>query len=231
MFAWALGAGTAGTERPFDGRHRMAGLGLGPPDFALFEIDDPDARAAALEDQLQPKLLQIGAQCVAGLVRVAGKELHVHPGKLPRRKDVAPQEVLVAFSDSAKGYRGLPFLAVVMTRAHLHARVGVRGESPRRAAMQRALEREAANLAKKGKPFRKLRAFLDWNHEELPEVAPAHSAAFWVELGEELSPGRAGLDVGIAWGAQEARSIAVGDLLGVFRDLAPLYKVLANAAE
>src|SRR5512138_1447963 len=208
----------------------MAGLGFGPPDFALFEIDDPDERALALEDGLQPKLVTIGTQCLPGLGRVAGKELFVHPGRLPRRKGSAPEDVLVAFSESAKGYRGVPYLAVVVTRRHLHARVGVRGESPRRGAMQKALERDAANLAKKGKPFRKLRQFIGWNHEELPELAPAHSPAFWLELGEEMAPGREGLDVGIAWSREEARSLALGDLLGVFRDLSPLYKVLANAA-
>jgi hypothetical protein len=207
----------------------MAGLGIGPPDFALFELGDPDDRARALDAELQPKLLALGAQCSSGLARVAGKELFVHPGKLPRRRNAAPEEVLVAFSDSPKGYRGLAFLAVVMTREHLHARVGVRGDSPRRAAMQHALEREAANLARKGKPFRKLREFLAWNHEELPELAPAHSTAFWLEMGEALAPGGPGLDLGIAWTQEEARSIALGDLLGVFRDLAPLYKVLANA--
>jgi uncharacterized protein YktB (UPF0637 family) len=208
----------------------MAGLGLGPPDFALFEIDDPDERAAALETMLEPKLALIGAQCQPGLARVAAKELFVHPGRVARRKGQAPQELLVAFCDSPKGYRGVPYLAVVMTRQHLHARVGVRGESPRRAGMQRAMEREAPNLAKKGKPFRKLRQFRDWNFEELPELAPASSTAFWAELGEELAPGRPGLDVGIAWSREEARSLSLGDLLGVFRDLSPLYKILANAA-
>jgi hypothetical protein len=208
----------------------MAGLGLGPPDFALFEIDDPEDRAAALDGTLQPKLLEVGAQCVSGLVRVAGKGLHVHPGRLARRKGTLPQEILVAFSESEKGYRGLPYLAVVMTARHLHARVGVVGESPRRAQMQRALEREAPNLARKGKPFRKLRHYAGWNYEELPELSPAHSTAFWLELGAELAPGRPGLDVGVAFTREEARSLALGDLLGVFRDLSPLYKVLANAA-
>ncbi len=208
----------------------MAGLGLGPPDFALFEIDDPDERAVALEDRLQPKLAAVAGQCLPGLARVAGRELFVHAGKITRRKGQPPEETLVAFSDSAKGWRGVPYLAVVMTRLHLHARVGVRGESPRRAAMQQALEREAANLAKKGKPFRKLRQFRDWNYEELPELAPAHSAAFWTELGDEVAPGGPGIDVGIAWTREEARSLSLGDLLGVFRDLSPLYKILSNAA-
>lgn len=208
----------------------MAGLGLGPPDFALFEIEDSEDRAAAIEATLQPKLARLGDECLAGLSRVAGKDLFVHAGKVPRRKDQPPDEALVAFCDSPKGTRGAPVLAVVMTRLHLHARVAVRGESPRRLAMQRALEREAPNLAKKGKPFRKLRQFEDWNHEELPELAPAHSAAFWTELAEAVAPGGEGLDVGIAWPAEEARSLSLGDLLGVFRDLSPLYKVLANAS-
>ena len=207
----------------------MAGLGLGPSDFALFEVSDPDERSALFEVKLLPKLAELGAQCLPGLSRVAGKELFAHTGKVPRRKGKAPEELLVAFCESAKGYRGLPFLAVVMTRLHLHARVGVRGESARRAAMQRALDREASNLARKGKPFRKLRHFQDWNFEELPEFAPAHSAAFWAELGDELAPGGEGLDVGIAWSREDARSLSLGDLLGVFRDLSPLYKILLNA--
>ena len=165
----------------------MAGLGLGPADFALFEIDDPDERADALERTLLPKLVAIGEGCQAGLGRVVARALH------------------------------------------LHARVAVKGESARRATMRVALEREAGNLARKGKPFRRLRPYHGWNHEELPELAPAHSAAFWTELSDELAPGREGIDVGVSWTREEARSLAVGDLLGVFRDLAPLYKLLAAA--
>jgi hypothetical protein len=33
----------------------------------------------------------------------------------------------------------------------------------------------------------------------------------------------------VSWSREEARSLALGDLLGVFRDLAPLYKLLAAA--
>jgi uncharacterized protein YktB (UPF0637 family) len=207
----------------------MAGVGFGPSDFALFEIDDPGERGRALEATLLPKLLELGESCRAGLSRVAGHELHVHPARIHHRREAPPEEVLIAFSESARGYRGLPFLGVALTREHLHARVGVRGESLRRPAMRLAVEREACNLARKGKPFRRMRQFLGWNHEELPELAPAHSDAFWREVAEGLAPGKPGLDLGIAWSCDEARSVALGDVLGVFRDLAPLYKVLANA--
>ncbi len=209
----------------------MAGLGLGPADFELFEIDDPGQRAAALEATLQPKLQAIGAQCLGGLSRLSGRPLHTHPARPAPRRGHAPGEVLVVFADTPRGWRGVPYLGVAMTRAHLHARIGVRGESPRRVAMAEALRRESANLARKGKPFRKLRQFAGWDYEELPELAPAHSASFWVELADGLAVGGPGLDVGVAFGAEEARSLAVGDLLGVFRDLAPLYKVLSAACE
>jgi hypothetical protein len=207
----------------------MAGLGLGPADFELFGIDDPAARAAALAGELQPKLRAIGDLCRAGLSRVAGRELRLHEVKAPRRRGRAPEEVLVALADSERGCRGVPYLGLAATRAHLHVRVGVKGESPRRAAMREALVREAANLARKGKPFRKLRHFEGWNFEELPEPAPAHSAAFWAELADGLAPGGAGLDVGVAFTAEEARSLSLGDLLGAFRDVSPLYKILCNA--
>jgi uncharacterized protein YktB (UPF0637 family) len=207
----------------------MACLGFGPADFELFEIDDPDHRAAAIDGVLQPKLRRIADGALPGLARIAGKPLHPHDGKAPRRKGRPPEEALVVFCDSPRTYRGLPFLAVVVTREHLHARVGVRGESTHRTAMHMALAREAANLARKGKPFRKLRTFADWNFEELPELAPAHSVAFWREVSQEVSPGGIGLDLGVALTREEARSLSLGDLLGVFRDLAPLYKLLANA--
>ncbi|HET6438167.1 MAG TPA: DUF1054 family protein [Anaeromyxobacter sp.] len=207
----------------------MAGVGFGPSDFALFDIDDPDQRGTALGETLLPKLLSLGDNCVSGLSRVAGQDLHLHAARVQRRRQDAPEELLVAFSDSPRGYRGMPFLGVALTREHLHARVGVRGESRRREPMRRALQREAPNLAKKGKPFRRLRQFVGWNFEELPELAPAHSSAFWLEVADGLAPGNPGLDLGIAWLSDEARSLALGDLLGVFRDLAPLYKVLANA--
>ncbi len=208
----------------------MAGLGIGPEDFEIFEIDDPDERVEAIEARLAPRLLALGGQMTDGLSRVAGKPLFAHLSRVAHRKDVAPGETFVAFCESAKGYRGVPFLAIAVTRGQLHARVGVRGgDGERSVAWKGALEREAPNLARKGKPFRKLRQFSSWNFEELPELAPAHSPAFWLELGEELAPGRAGLDVGISWTSEEARSLSVGDLLGVFRDLSPLFKVLANA--
>jgi len=211
----------------------MAGLGIGPDEFALFEIEDPVERADRLERQLQPKLQSLGDEIVEGLSRVVGKDLFLHDTKIVRRKKVPPGEVFVAFCENPRMFKGLPYLAIAVTHAHLHARVAVRGDSDRRIGMQQALEREARNLARKGKPFRRIRDFTQWDFEELPEVAPAHSAAFWQELAEGLIPSlpsrSPALEVGVSWPSEEARSLSVGDVLGVFRDLAPLYKLLANS--
>ena len=211
----------------------MAGIGIGPEEFAVFEIDDPDRRAAALEARVQPKLASLGGEIVEGLSRVAGRPLHPHCPRVPRRKGTAPRELFVGFCQSARGLKGQPYLALAVSRSQLHARVAVRGQSARAGAMRRALEREAASLARKGKPFRMLRQYLNWDGQELPEIAPAHSTAFWQEVAQQLDPpgrGRTpGFDLGLAWCGEEARSLAVGDVLGAFRDLAPLYKLLAGA--
>ena len=212
----------------------MAGIGIGPAEFAVFEIDDPDRRAAALETRVQPKLASLGGEIAEGLSRVAGRPLHPHCPRVPHRKGTAPGELFVGFCQSARGLGGQPYLALAVSRAQIHARVAVRGQSARTAAMRRALEREAASLARKGKPFRMLRQYLQWDGQELPEIAPAHSTAFWREVAQQLDPpgrGRTpGFDLGVAWSGEEARSLAVGDVLGAFRDLAPLYKLLAGAA-
>ena len=211
----------------------MAGIGIGPDEFAVFEIDDPERRATALQARVHPRLEALGHQIAGGLSRVAGKELHPHCPKVPRRKGLTSREAFVGFSESARGLRGAPYLALAVSRGQLHARVAVRGDSARNVAMRRALEREAANLARRGKPFRRLREYLRWDGEELPELAPAHSAVFWREVAQDLAPGgrgrTPGIDLGVAWSREEARSLAVGDLLGAFRDLAPLYKLLVNA--
>jgi hypothetical protein len=133
----------------------------------------------------------------------------------------------VAFSSSDRGYRTFPHLLLAVTAGDLHARVAARSAADRGGALRRALEREASNLARKGKPFRRLRSYRGWDFGELPEIAPAHSVAFWSEQAEALGSG--GIDLGVAWPAAEARSLAVGDLLGAFRDLAPLYKLLLHA--
>jgi hypothetical protein len=210
----------------------MAGLGIGPDEFAIFRTLDPDERARALEARLVPVLGRVGDDLGAGLARVAAMPLVKQDGRLQRKKGEAPEEVFVAFSPGDKGYARTPYLALAVTREHLHARVAARAAADREGVLRRALLREAPNLARKGKPFRRLRSYGAWDHEELPEIAPAHSAAFWEELADELAgdaSGGGGMDVGIAWPAEEARNLALGDVLGAFRDLGPLFKLLANA--
>jgi hypothetical protein len=207
----------------------MAGLGIGPDEFALFRTLDPEERSRALESRLAPVLARVGDELVAGLARVAGMPLAKQEPRVQRRKGEAPEEVFVAFAPVDRGYPKSPFLALAATRAHLHARVAARAIADRDGVLRRAVEREAPNLARKGKPFRRLRDYAVWEYEELPEIAPAHSAAFWAEVAQELAPERAGVDLGIAWPAEEARSLAVGDVLGAFRDLGAVFKLLANA--
>jgi len=205
----------------------MAGLGIGPEEFEVFDIEDPQERSGALDARLAPRLRALGTGLAGGLSRVAGTPLHPHVGKVQRRKGLPPGEVFVAFCQSEKGYRSLPHLLLAVTSGDLHARVAARSAADRGGALQRALAREAGNLARKGKPFRKLRSYEGWDHGDLPEIAPAHSAAFWSEQAEALAAG--GIDLGVAWPAAEARSLSVGDVLGAFRDLAPLFKLLVNA--
>jgi uncharacterized protein YktB (UPF0637 family) len=205
----------------------MAGLGIGPEEFEVFAIGGPEERSGALEARLAPRLAALGTSLAGGLSRVTGMRLHPHLGKLQRRKGVAPGEVHVAFCASERGYKALPHLLVAVSASDLHARVAARAGADRQGALRRALLREAAALARKGKPFRRLRSYTGWDRGELPEIAPAHSAAFWAEQAEALA--ESGLDLGVAWPAEEARSLSLGDVLGAFRDLAPLFKLLANA--
>jgi hypothetical protein len=205
----------------------MAGLGIGPEEFGIFDLPGLEERNGALDDRLAPKLRTLGEGLRDGLSRVAGVTLHAHLGKVQRRKTSPPGEMFVAFCGSDKGYRGVPHLLLAVSTGDLHARVAVRGSADRDGAMRRTLEREAQNLARRGKPFRRLRSYVGWRHGELPEIAPAHSAAFWTEQAEGLLA--SGLDLGVAWPAAEARSLAIGDVLGAFRDLAPLFKLLAHA--
>ena len=207
----------------------MAGFGIGPEQFALFGIADRHGCARALEGELQPALIRIGGELAAGLSRVVCGALAAEPGRIVRRRDAPPGEVVVAFAPGPPTTKIGPRLELAVSRSHLHARVEARASADRDGAMRRALQREAENLARRGKPFRRLRSYEGWDFQHLPELAPAHTPDFWSELATDLGAERGGISVGIAWTAEEARCLAVGDVLGTFRDLAPLYKLLANA--
>ena len=172
----------------------MAGLGLGPPDFALFEIDDP-GRAGGRRSRRRssPSSSTLGDQCLQGLARVAGKELFVHPGKLPapqgRRR---PRRCSSPSPTARRATAALPYLAVVVTTrppARARRRPGRVAPASRRCSARSSARRRTSR--RRGSPSASSAQFRDWNFEELPEVAPAHSAAFWPELGEEVAPGRA----------------------------------------
>jgi hypothetical protein len=212
----------------------MAGIGIGPREFAVLAIAEAGERARQVEAVLQPWLAAAGRGLAPALTRVLGRPLHPVAGTWVARRGGAPAEVHVTFLPEGAPERGLPFVALAVTREHLHARVGARGPAAGLEGMRRAVEREAATLARRGKPFRRLRSYDGWDHEELPELAPAGSVAFWREVAEGLAPRAAAqgsTELGIAWPREEARSLALGDLLGAYRDLAPIFKLLAAGGE
>jgi hypothetical protein len=212
----------------------MAGIGIGPREFAVLAIADAGERARQVEAVLQPWLAAAGRELATALTRVLGRPLQPHPGTRAARRGAAPDEAQVSFLPEGAPERGQPFAVLAVTRGHLHARVGARGPSTALLGMRRAVEREAVALARRGKPFRRLRSYDGWDLEELPELAPAGSVAFWQEIAEGLSPsGRptGSAELGIAWPLEEARSLALGDLLGAYRDLAPIFKLLAAAGD
>ena len=184
----------------------MAGLGLGPTDFALFEIDDPDERAAALEASLQPKLAAIwAASAVSGLVRVAGQGAP-RPPRPARRAARGPprEEVLVAFCESDEGLprprlpRGGDDRAATSTPASACAASRRGAPAMQRAARARGREPRAQGEALPQAPP----VPRTGTTRSCPSWRPAHSAAFWLELAADLAPGAPGLDVGIAWSAR-----------------------------
>jgi hypothetical protein len=65
----------------------MAGLGLGPPEFALFEIDDPDERADSLERVARPGRQRLGVERHAG----KGVPKEIDPGIGLRAEHCAEQ--------------------------------------------------------------------------------------------------------------------------------------------
>jgi hypothetical protein len=212
----------------------MAGIGIGPDEFDVLGIEDPAERAEACARRLEPRLRLLGTPLAAGLSRVVGRDVSPLVGTSLRKRGGGIGEVFVAFAENPAATRGAPCLALAVSPGHLHARISVRGDSRRVPAMSAAVAREAANLARRGKPFRRLRAYTGWDFDHLPEIAPAASVAFWTEVADGLagSPRRPPLaDLGVAWPREEARVLAIGDVLGAFRDLAPVFKLLANAGE
>jgi uncharacterized protein YktB (UPF0637 family) len=99
-------------------------------DFDVFNIQGLEARMEGIQNQIRPKLEQLGDHFAPTLSAATGEEVFYHTAKHLRRTVNPPEDTWVAFSTSNRGYKKLPHFQIGLFQTHLFVWFAVIYESP-----------------------------------------------------------------------------------------------------
>ncbi|WP_261133840.1 YktB family protein [Bacillus sp. Marseille-Q3570] len=104
--------------------------GFTEQDFNVFNIQGLDARMEAIQNQIRPKLENLGGYFAPTLSAATGDEMFYHTAKHARRTVNPPDDTWVAFANSKRGYKKLPHFQIGLFESHLFVWFAVIYESP-----------------------------------------------------------------------------------------------------
>ena len=205
---------------------KPTGLGFTPADFAIFKIDDFNARLQEIDARVRPRLARLADELTPELARRLHRDLYPHLARHARRTVDPPRETWAAFGPSPKGYKRYGHLALCVSGAGLHARIVVKPEAGGRSGMALELAINALELARSLGGTRVAR-YEKWEFDALPAPAVADDA-FFTSLAEELGRKTGGFDVGFGWNVRDATRLDRAELLDACRELAPIYRIVSG---
>lgn len=206
----------------------MANLGFTRIDFEVFTVPGFNERMQQIYMRVRPKLLKLGDDLAPELERKLRLEFFPHVARHARRTVNPPPETWAAFGPSPRGYKRYGYLALCISSLGLQARAVIKSEADGRPAIAETLKAHARQLMQdfQGSP---LARYDKWDFSLLP-------AGQRVELGlletlaQNLTRKTGGLDVGFGWNLARSLRLSRADLLDAFSELAPLYRLLRQAA-
>ena len=208
----------------------MPRIGFTPVDFEVFKVAGFSERMQQIYTLVRPKLLRLGDELAPALERKLDLKLFPHVARHQRRTVNPPQETWAAFGPSPRGYKRYGYLALCISGAGLHARCVVKSEADGRRAMSKQLKTRADQLVKDFTGTR-LARYDKWNFAQLPMGEGADRELFMTTLADSLAKKTGGIDLGFGWNLREALRLDRAELLDAFRELAPLYRIIMDAAE
>ncbi|MCG3172243.1 MAG: hypothetical protein GMKNLPBB_00389 [Myxococcota bacterium] len=206
----------------------MGKLGFANEDFALFRIPGFEERMEAIAGRIRPRLVEIGEELQAEMLKHLGVHVFPHVAKHARRTVNPPDETWVAFGPSKKAYKKFGYMALVISEGGIHTRVVVKDENEDRLAIASAIRKKAKQLPELYHDL-EFRDYDGWDYRGLPKVVEPN-AQFWVAKADRLDTKLGVLDVGTGWPIEEARSFRTEEILSAFEALLPLYKLTVNVS-
>ncbi|MBN2359639.1 MAG: DUF1054 family protein [Deltaproteobacteria bacterium] len=197
---------------------------LSRDDLAVFTIPSLDDRLAAIRDRVAPTLADLGRALIDELAVRTGEELHCHAAVHARQKKNPPDETWIALGPTPRQYKKEPYFAVGISRNAVHVRVQISEECPRKVELGQVIVERSPELARHAQHLGALRNFEGWDHEGLPDPAPAAERLFWSTLGNRLvAKKNARFDIGVGWKGAEALRLSKQRIADAIVRLMPLY--------
>ena len=206
----------------------MANLGFTRIDFEVFTVPGFNERMQQIYVHVRPKLLKLANNLAPELGRKLRLEFFPHVARHARRTVNPPPETWAAFGPSPRGYKRYGYLALCISSVGLQARAVVKSEADRRPAIAETLKAHTRQLVQdfRGSP---LARYDKWDFFLLPAGQPVELGLLET-LAENLTKKTGGLDVGFGWNLAQSLRLSRADLLDAFSELAPLYRLLRQAA-
>lgn len=86
----------------------MATIHFEQSDFEIFSIPGLAPRMQAIQQQIQPKFIELGSDIADFLTTLVGEPMHIHIAKHARRTVHPPEKTWMAWAANKRGYKPYP---------------------------------------------------------------------------------------------------------------------------
>jgi len=120
--------------------------GFTQEDFQVFTINGLEDRMTAIQEQIRPKLDNLGDHFAPTLSALTGTEMFYHVAKHARRSVNPPDDTWVAFANNKRGYKKHPHFQIGLWETHVFIWFAMIYEAPNKVEFGKKVEENAVKI-------------------------------------------------------------------------------------
>ncbi|WP_374056557.1 YktB family protein [Rossellomorea sp. FM04394] len=120
--------------------------GFKQEDFQVFTINGLEDRMTAIQEQIRPKLEDLGEHFAPTLSALTGDEMFYHVAKHARRSVNPPDDTWVAFANNKRGYKKHPHFQIGLWETHVFIWFAMIYEAPNKVEFGRKAAESADKI-------------------------------------------------------------------------------------
>ncbi|MGM0750273.1 MAG: YktB family protein [Bacillota bacterium] len=120
--------------------------GFKQEDFQVFTINGLEDRMTAIQEQIKPKLEDLGEHFAPTLSALTGDEMFYHVAKHARRSVNPPDDTWVAFANNKRGYKKHPHFQIGLWETHVFIWFAMIYEAPNKVEFGRKAAESADKI-------------------------------------------------------------------------------------